>query len=152
MMNSITAQANRLLENVYGGRYRLHRTDETTGRTLKGGLELEVSDSQNNRRRSVRTLSGGEKFLVALSLAIGLSTVVQAQGEGIRLEAMFIDEGFGSLDRESIQDALEILQSIRHTAGVVGIISHVAELKDRIDRQIIVSKEKSGGSSARIFV
>lgn len=146
MMNSITTQANRLLEQVYGGRYRLHRTDETTGRTLKGGLELEVSDSHNSQRRSVRTLSGGEKFLVALSLAIGLSTVVQAQGEGIRLEAMFIDEGFGSLDRESIQDALDILQSIRRTAGVVGIISHVETLAETIPAQLRITKGRNGSS------
>ena len=146
MMNSVTAQANRLLERVYGGRYRLHRTDEASGRTLKAGLELEVSDSHNNQRRSVRTLSGGEKFLVALSLAIGLSTVVQAQGEGIRLEAMFIDEGFGSLDRESIQDALEILQNIRHTAGVVGIISHVDALAETIPAQLRITKGKHGSS------
>ena len=150
MMNSITAQANRLLENVYGGRYRLYRTDETTGRTLKGGLELEVSDSHNNQRRSVRTLSGGEKFLVALSLAIGLSTVVQAQGEGIRLEAMFIDEGFGSLDREAIQDALDILQGIRATAGVVGIISHVELLAETIPARIEITKGNRG-SRARIL-
>ena len=150
MMNSITGQANRLLENVYGGRYRLYRTDETTGRTLKGGLELEVFDSHNNQRRSVRTLSGGEKFLVALSLAIGLSTVVQAQGEGIRLEAMFIDEGFGSLDREAIQDALDILQGIRGTAGVVGIISHVEVLAETIPARIEITKG-SRGSSARIL-
>ena len=150
MMNSITAQANRLLENVYGGRYRLYRTDETTGRTLKGGLELEVFDSHNSQRRSVRTLSGGEKFLVALSLAIGLSAVVQAQGEGIRLEAMFIDEGFGSLDREAIQDALDILQGVRGTAGVVGIISHVEALAESIPARIEITKG-SRGSCARIL-
>ena len=149
MMNSITAQANKLLESVYGGRYKLYRTDETTGRTLKGGLELEVFDSHNSQRRSVRTLSGGEKFLVALSLAIGLSTVVQAQGEGIRLEAMFIDEGFGSLDREAIQDALDILQGIRRTAGVVGIISHVEALAETIPARIEITKGRRG-STARV--
>ncbi len=150
MMNSITAQANRLLENVYGGRYRLYRTDETTGRTLKGGLELEVLDSHNSQRRSVRTLSGGEKFLVALSLAIGLSTVVQAQGDGIRLEAMFIDEGFGSLDKEAIGDALDILQGIRRSAGVVGIISHVDALAEAIPARIEITKGKRG-SSAKVM-
>jgi exonuclease SbcC len=98
----------------------------------------------------VRTLSGGEKFLVALSLAIGLSAVVQAQGEGIRLEAMFIDEGFGSLDREAIQDALEILQGIRRTAGVVGIISHVEALAETIPARIEITKGKRG-SSAKIL-
>ena len=146
MMNSIAAQANRLLENVYGGRYRLYRTDEASGRTMKGGLELEVYDSHNSQRRSVRTLSGGEKFLVALSLAIGLSTVVQAQGEGIRLEAMFIDEGFGSLDREAIADALDILQGIRRSAGVVGIISHVEALAETIPTRIEITKGRHGSS------
>ena len=149
MMNSITVQANRLLERVYGGRYRLYRTDETSGRVQKGGLELEVYDSHNNQRRSVRTLSGGEKFLVALSLAIGLSAVVQAQGDGIRLEAMFIDEGFGSLDRESVGDALEILQGIQRTAGVVGIISHVEALAETIPARIEITKGEKG-SSCRI--
>ena len=98
----------------------------------------------------MRTLSGGEKFLVALSLAIGLSTVVQAQGEGIRLEAMFIDEGFGSLDREAIQDALDILQGIRATAGVVGIISHVELLAETIPARIEITKGNRG-SRARIL-
>ena len=149
MMNSITVQANRLLERVYGGRYRLYRTDETSGRVQKGGLELEVFDSHNNQRRSVRTLSGGEKFLVALSLAIGLSAVVQAQGDGIRLEAMFIDEGFGSLDRESVGDALEILQGIQRSAGVVGIISHVEALAETIPTRIEITKGQKG-SSCRI--
>lgn len=147
MMNSITAQANQLLKNVYGGRYRLYRTDETSGRVQKAGLELEVFDSHNSQRRSVRTLSGGEKFLVALSLAIGLSTVVQAQGEGIRLEAMFIDEGFGSLDREAIQDALDILQGIRGSAGVVGIISHVDALAEAIPARIEITKGKRGSKA-----
>lgn len=151
MMNSVTAQANRLLENVYGGRYRLHRTDESSDRSMKSGLELEVFDSHNSQRRSVRTLSGGEKFLVALSLAIGLSTVVQAQGEGIRLEAMFIDEGFGSLDREAIQDALDILQGIRSTAGVVGIISHVEALAETIPTRIEITKGRRG-STAHVSV
>ena len=151
MMNSITVEANRLLENVYGGRYRLYRTDAISGSVHKGGLELEVYDSHNNQRRSVTTLSGGEKFLVALSLAIGLSTVVQAQGSGIRLEAMFIDEGFGSLDRESVQDALEVLQGIQRSAGVVGIISHVEALAESIPARIEISKGKQG-STCRVVL
>ena len=149
MLTSVTAEANRLLAGVYGGRYRLYRTDQIAGSARKGGLELEVYDSQNDQRRSVTTLSGGEKFLVALSLAIGLSTVVQAQGGGIRLEAMFIDEGFGSLDREAIGDALEVLQGIRKTAGTVGIISHVEALAESIPAKIEIVKG-SRGSSCRI--
>ena len=146
MLTSITAEANRLLAGVYGGRYRLYRTDEISGSGHKGGLELEVYDSQNNQRRSVTTLSGGEKFLVALSLAIGLSTVVQAQGSGIRLEAMFIDEGFGSLDRESVQDALEILQGIQRSSGIVGIISHVEQLAEIIPTRLEITKGKQGST------
>lgn len=146
MLTSITVEANRLLENVYGGRYRLHRTDEIAGSGHKGGLELEVYDAANNQTRSVTTLSGGEKFLVALSLAIGLSTVVQAQGGGIRLEAMFIDEGFGSLDREAIGDALDVLQGIRRSCGIVGIISHVEQLAETIPTRLEIRKGSQGSS------
>ena len=146
MLTSITAEANRLLANVYGGRYRLYRTDEISGSGHKGGLELEVYDSQNNQRRSVTTLSGGEKFLVALSLAIGLSTVVQAQGGGIRLEAMFIDEGFGSLDKEAVHDALEVLQGIRRGSGIVGIISHVEQLAQIIPARLEITKGRQGST------
>lgn len=144
MLTSITAAANQLLKNVCGGRYRLYRTDEIAGSGHKGGLELEVYDSQNNQRRSVTTLSGGEKFLVALSLAIGLSTVVQAQGGGIRLEAMFIDEGFGSLDTDAVNDALEVLQGIQRTSGVVGIISHVEQLAQTIPTRLEIKKGRNG--------
>lgn len=147
MLTSITAEANRLLENVYAGRYRLYRTNEIAGSGHKGGLELEVFDAANNQRRSVTTLSGGEKFLVALSLAIGLSTVVQAQGGGIRLEAMFIDEGFGSLDREAIGDALEVLQGIRRS-GIVGIISHVEQLAETIPTRLEITKGEKGSRCA----
>lgn len=144
MLTSITVAANRLLRSVYAGRYQLHRTDEVSGSSHKRGLELEVYDANNNERRSVTTLSGGEKFLVSLSLAIGLSTVVQAQGKGVELGAMFIDEGFGSLDAESINDALEILQGIRKSSGLVGIISHVDRLAETIPAKIQITKTKTG--------
>lgn len=144
MLTTITREANRLLSNVYSGRYQLRRSDESTGKTHKKGLELEVYDSRHNAYRSVTTLSGGEKFLVALSLAIGLSTVVQAQGHGMQLEAMFVDEGFGSLDRESVTDALEVLQGISRSAGIVGIISHVDQLAETIPSKICITKGKDG--------
>lgn len=144
MLSAITAEANRLLADVYGGRYRLYRTDSISGSGHKGGLELEVSDSQNNQLRSVTTLSGGEKFLVALSLAIGLSAVVQAQGQGIRLEAMFVDEGFGSLDREAVLDALTVLRDIRQSNVTVGIISHVDTLREFIPTRLEVTKGPRG--------
>lgn len=144
MLTSVTSAANELLRNVCSGRYRLYRTDEIAGSGRKGGLELEVYDSHTNARRSVTTLSGGEKFLVALSLAIGLSTVVQAQGGGIRLEAMFIDEGFGSLDRDAVNDALDVLEGIRRSSGVVGIISHVEQLTEVIPTRLEVKRGRKG--------
>ena len=146
MLSSITAEANRLLKNVYGGRYQLFRSQELGDRRQKSGLDLEVLDHANGQRRSVKTLSGGEKFLVALGLAIGLSTVVQAQGSGVRLGAMFIDEGFGSLDRDAICDALEILDGIRKGSGLVGIISHVDQLAESIPAKIQVKKGRSGST------
>lgn len=149
MLTSITWEANRLLESVHGGRYQLYRTDEIAGSGRKGGLELEVLDRRSGQRRSVTTLSGGEKFLVALSLAIGLSAVVQAQGGGVRLEAMFIDEGFGSLDAASIDDALEVLQGVQRSHGLVGIISHVQRLAETIPSKLEIVKT-SAGSQCRM--
>lgn len=142
MLTTITGAANRLLKTVYGGRYQLYRTNESSGNTRKKGLELAVADQDG--MRNVNTLSGGEKFLLSLSLGIGLATVVQAQGSGIRLEAMFIDEGFGSLDEKSIDDALEILETVRSGSGIVGIISHVERLAETIPAKIEITKTKSG--------
>ena len=145
MLSSITAEANRMLEHVHGGRYHIYRTIESSGNTRKAGLELEVMDAYSGMKRSVSSLSGGEKFLVAISLAIGLSTVVQAQNGGIRIEALFIDEGFGSLDKQSIQDALEVLGMIhQRTNSMIGIISHVDLLKENIPMQLQIQKTKEG--------
>lgn len=140
----ITNAANQLLKTVYGGRYQLYRTNEAAGLRRKRGLDLEVVDRDG--RRSVSSLSGGEKFLLSLSLGIGLSTVVQAQGNGIHLEAMFIDEGFGSLDGSRINDAMEILQTVRKSSGIVGIISHVESLAETIPAKIQITKNQNGSS------
>ena len=142
MLTSITVAANRLLKTVYGGRYQLYRTNDSSGNVRKKGLELAVADQDG--LRNVNTLSGGEKFLLSLSLGIGLATVVQAQGSGIRLEAMFIDEGFGSLDEKSIDDAMEILETVRSGSGIVGIISHVERLAETIPAKIEITKTKNG--------
>ncbi|MGI5966080.1 MAG: AAA family ATPase [Anaerotruncus rubiinfantis] len=144
MLSSITAEANRLLKNVHGGRYQLYRTLEGSGRSRKAGLDLEVLDAHAGKRRPAAGLSGGEKFLVSLSLALGLSAVVQSQSGGIRMDAMFIDEGFGSLDPGSIADALDVLASVRGSRRLVGIISHVAALRENIDASIEVVKERAG--------
>lgn len=143
-LGQVIVEANSLLSGIYGGRYRLHRSDESYGRAHKSGLELEVYDSMNDQRRSVCTLSGGEKFLVALSLAIGLCTVVQNEQRGVSLEAMFIDEGFGSLDQSALGDALDVLQGVRKGRGMVGIISHVALLEETVPTKIITEKTARG--------
>ncbi len=142
--SEVTAQANNLLKTIYNGRYRLYRTDEAAGGAHNKGLELEVYDRDQNQRRSVNTLSGGEKFLVALSLAIGLSAVVRAGG-GVHMEAMFVDEGFGSLDDNAVDDAVSVLQEVRGDSNVVvGVISHVARLAETIPSKLEIEKGKNG--------
>ena len=144
MFSSVVAAANKMLELVHGGRYRLYRSDEKAKGNNKRGLELKVFDrySSDHEGRFVSTLSGGEKFLASLALSIGMSTV--AQKSGIRIEALFIDEGFGSLDEDSIEDAMNILNSIREANGLVGIISHVRLLEDQIPSKIRVREDEEG--------
>ena len=144
MFSSVVAAANRMLEMVHGGRYRLYRSDEKAQGTNKRGLELKVFDrySEEHDGRFVSTLSGGEKFLASLALSIGMSTV--AQKSGIKIEALFIDEGFGSLDDDSIGDAMNVLNSIQEANGLVGIISHVQLLQDQIPSKLRVERDKRG--------
>lgn len=144
MLSSVAAQANQLLTLVHGGRYRLVIKKATT-RARLDGLELAVMDAYTGQERDVRTLSGGEKFLVSLSLSLGLSAVVRAQAGGISMEAMFIDEGFGTLDPRSIKDALDVLTRIG-TGSRVGIISHVDVLRENILQGIEVVKSEKGSS------
>ncbi len=144
MFSSVIAAANRMLSMVHGGRYRLYRSDEKAPGTNKRGLELKVFDKNSGERegRFVSTLSGGEKFLASLALSIGMSTV--AQKSGIRIEALFIDEGFGSLDEESISDAMNILGSLQEANGLVGIISHVQLLQDQIPTKLRIEQDERG--------
>ena len=146
----ILQRANRRFLVMSGGQYELVRRKESDNRQSQSGLELDVVDHYNGSVRSVKTLSGGESFMASLSLALGLSDEIQSSAGGIRLETMFVDEGFGSLDEEALNQAMKALGGLAEGNRLVGIISHVAELKERIDKQIVVTKEKSGGSRVTI--
>ncbi|MDD2980973.1 MAG: SMC family ATPase [Hespellia sp.] len=146
----IIARANSRLMTMSGGQYELRRRQDASNQKSQSGLELNVLDHYNGTERSVKTLSGGESFQASLSLALGLSDEVQSSSGGIQMDCMFVDEGFGSLDEEALNQALKALQNLTEGNRLVGIISHVTELKERIERQIIVTKEHTGGSQVRI--
>lgn len=148
----IIARANTRLLAMSGGQYELKRRKEAENNRSQSGLDLDVVDHYNGTERSVKTLSGGESFKASLSLALGLSEEIQSSAGGVKLDTMFVDEGFGSLDDESLDQAMRALQNLTDGNHLVGIISHVAELKERIDKQIVVTKEKTGGSKAKIVV
>ena len=143
----VLRHANRRLAEMTGGRYRLEIRKEATDRRSGTGLDLDIHDAHTGRSRPSETLSGGESFKAALALALGLSDEVQAMSGGIRIDTLFIDEGFGSLDRESLRTALNVLSELSESDCLVGVISHVAELKERIERRITVSFSPEGGSA-----
>ena len=141
----IIARANLRLMKMTGGQYDLKRRRTASNNQSQSGLELDVIDHYNGTERSVKTLSGGESFQASLALALGLSDEIQ-MSTGIRLDTLFVDEGFGSLDPESLDQAYRTLAGLTEGNRLVGIISHVADLKEKIDKQIIVTKKKTGGS------
>ena len=145
----IIARANTRFMVMSGGQYELKRCTEEDNRG-KNGLGLNVIDHYNGTERSVKTLSGGESFQASLSLALGLSDEIQSAAGGIRLDTLFVDEGFGSLDEDTLNLAMKSLGDLAEGRRLVGIISHVGELKERIERQIVVVKDKTGGSRAYI--
>ncbi|MBR5617069.1 MAG: SMC family ATPase [Oscillospiraceae bacterium] len=147
----ILERANIRLQKMSGGQYDLKRRRTAANMRGQSGLELDIVDHINGTERSVNTLSGGEAFLASLALALGLSDEVQ-MSTGIRLDTLFVDEGFGSLDSEALSKAYATLAGLTEGSRLVGIISHVTELKERIDRQIVVTRQKAGGSTARICV
>ncbi len=147
----IVEAANLRLRKMSGGRYELE-TKSSGGTKGQGGLDLEVLDNNTGKRRDVSTLSGGESFLASLSLSLGMSDLVSARNGGVRMDTLFIDEGFGSLDEAHLDKAVTTLTALSAEDRLVGIISHVFELKERIDKKIIVTKSPSGGSRVKIEI
>jgi len=148
----ILVRANRRLRKMTNGQYDLIRRYDPTNHQSQAGLDLDVIDHYNGTTRAVNTLSGGESFKASLALALGLSDEIQSSAGGVRLDTMFVDEGFGSLDDDSLHLAIATLQELTDGNRLVGIISHVGELKNKIDKQIVVTKELTGGSSCKIVV
>jgi exonuclease SbcC len=151
-LEDVLAAANRRLAAMSGDRYRLLRVTQEENQKVAAGLNLEVLDAYGGKARPVDTLSGGETFLAALSLALGLADVVQQHAGGIKLDTVFIDEGFGTLDAGALDQAMRILEELHLGGRLVGVISHVAELKERLrDAQLLVTNTR-GTSTARFIV
>lgn len=150
-LNQILENANIKLKSLSKGRYSLYRRESEKNHNLKSGLNIDVYDEYTNQKREIKTLSGGEVFLASLSLALGLSDTVQHRSGGIKLDAMFIDEGFGSLDSESLGSVIRILEQLSDNNRMIGIISHVSELSDRFNSKIMVSKSEHG-STAKVVL
>lgn len=152
LFDRILVRANTRFRVMSGGQYDLVRRKEYQ-KNQQSGLDLDVVDHYNGTTRSVSTLSGGESFMASLSLALGLSDEIQESAGGVQLDALFVDEGFGSLDEETLDQAMKAIQTLAEDGGrIVGIISHVTELQNRIDRQLLVRKMKSGGSTVTINI
>jgi exonuclease SbcC len=143
-LEEIAAAASSRLEGMSGGRYTLVHSDEGFGRARKHGLELLVVDGWTGQERHPSTLSGGETFLASLALALGRADVVSAEAGGARLETLFVDEGFGTLDDTALDEVLDVLDRLRDGGRSVGVISHVAELRQRITAQLHVVKGRDG--------
>lgn len=150
MLDDVLSSANLFFAQFSSNRYALRRVRGPSGGNALAGLDLEVLDGQSGGARAVETLSGGELFLASLSLAFGLSSVVQGSSGSVRLDSIFIDEGFGSLDQETLDTAMRALGQVQGAGRMVGIISHVSELKSRIVNQICVSRTPSGSSTLSV--
>ena len=140
----VIAAANKRLTVLTDGMFILRCKEGAKNMRSQSGLDLDVLDRSTGLWRDVSTLSGGESFMASLALALGLSDVVQSRSGGVRLDAMFIDEGFGSLDENALRQAMEVLTRLAGGKRLVGVISHMPELKERIERKVIVTKTVSG--------
>lgn len=147
----ILRAANLRFSKMTSGRFEMSRVGQVGDGRTKDNLEIQVMDYYTGKFRSVRTLSGGESFKASLSLALGMSDVIQAMSGGIRVDTLFIDEGFGALDSESLDQACQALMSLADRKKMIGIISHVPELRERIDRQVVVER-RADGSTMKVVV
>ena len=135
------------MSRMTNGRFELLRKEISDDNRSQSGLELNVMDYYTGKLRSVRSLSGGESFKASLSLALGLSDVIQSYAGGVQIDTMFIDEGFGTLDSESLDQAISALAALTTGDRLVGIISHVPELKEKIDKKITIQKSVTGSTA-----
>ena len=140
----VVAAANKRLTVLTDGGFVLRCKESAKNLRSQSGLDLDVYDINTMQWRDVSTLSGGESFMASMALALGLSDVVQNQSGQIRLESMFIDEGFGSLDENALRQAIGLLSKLADGKRMIGVISHVAELKERIDQKVVVTKTRTG--------
>ena len=144
-LERILYAANRRFQDMTGGQFELRMFDiEKAGKGKNRGLDLMVYSTVTGKEREVRTLSGGESFMAALSLALGMADQIRAGSASVNLDVMFIDEGFGSLDEHSRDKAVRVLQNMAGDSRMIGIISHVSELKQEIEDQLIVQKDEEG--------
>lgn len=152
MLEEVLVSANRFFTTLSRNRYTLRLMDSPKGGNSLSGLDLEVTDANTGMPRSIETLSGGEQFLASLSLAFGLSDVVQSHSGAVQLDSLFIDEGFGSLDGETLDTAMKALAMLQNSGRLIGLISHVTELKSRIACRIEVTRDENGLSRAKIKI
>ena len=151
VLDDVLQTANLRLGKISQGRYSLYRSQDIVDARKEQGLGLEIMDAFTGQARAVTTLSGGEIFFTSISLALGLSDVLESYAGGLHLDTILVDEGFGSLDPETLDSAISALLELQKGGRLVGIISHVAELKEKIDRQIVVKKDQTGQSQATII-
>ncbi|HEX9229144.1 MAG TPA: SbcC/MukB-like Walker B domain-containing protein, partial [Arthrobacter sp.] len=145
-LEQVAVAASERLIGMSDGRYILQHTDARAARGAKSGLGLEVVDQWTGQRRDTATLSGGESFMASLALALGLADVVQQESGGVDIETLFVDEGFGSLDEQALEQVMDALEGLRDGGRVVGLVSHVGEMKQRISTQLQVVKGRNGST------
>lgn len=145
-LEEVAQAASVRLGEMTGGRYSIHHTDEKASRGRKSGLGLEVFDAWTSQSRATSTLSGGESFMASLCLALGLADVVQSRAGGIDVDTLFVDEGFGSLDETTLEQVMDAVDGLRENGRVIGLVSHVADMKSRIPKHVRIRRSPTGST------